>query len=157
ALGECDTWAIDPPSTLLDMATCYDPSRRRAPVHARPLVRPITLPRRYPRHITITALLLVVATVSVVATRTQDLLNVTPEQAVNAALSSWLTVPGVSSQPGHTTWLIDGQGIYDSCTPAAPACLAHLDTLAQGGFQLVINYSQFTPGVTMAQELAYAA
>lgn len=55
-----------------------------------------------------------------------------------------------------TAFPVDGQGVYDSCDPRAPACVADLDTLAHARFQLVLNYSQFAADATLADEIAYA-
>jgi hypothetical protein len=116
----------------------------------------IAPPRRYRHFIAINTLVVLVAVITVAATCARVPLSDIHAQGVNASHFPWLTGSGVSDQPSHAALPTDGQGIYDSCNPAAAACLAHLDTLAQGGFQLVINYSQFAQGVTIAQELAYA-
>jgi hypothetical protein len=121
-------------------------------VNARPLRLRIDPPRASSRYATITALVTLIAVVGMVTTRAQVL----SAAGSQSSQSWWLTQSGASPQTSHLTLPSDGQGIYESCNPADANCLAHLDTLAQGGFQLVINYSQFTQGDTIAQELAYA-
>ncbi len=40
---------------------------------------------------------------------------------------------------------LDGQGVYESCSPAkGQVCWDRLKTIAQGGFQLVLNYSSIS-------------
>ncbi len=46
------------------------------------------------------------------------------------------------------------QGLYDSCVPDAADCMNHLNTLAEKGFTLILNYGQLY-GMT-ASQIAYA-
>jgi hypothetical protein len=63
------------------------------------------------------------------------------------------STPHVSPSP-HSS--LPPQGVYESCAPSEGAsCLEHLQQIAQGGFQLILNYNQLYG--SEAQQLAYAA
>jgi hypothetical protein len=132
------------PSAPIDKTSGHDPSRRRAPVHARPLQRSVALPRRRPLAAVATVITLIIA-FSMVTMRDQIPLRA-------AQLAQFRAF----AQGGQAPLPTDGQGIYDSCSPAVAGCVAHLDILAHAGFQLVINYSQFAADATIADEVAYA-
>lgn len=95
-------------------------------------------------HVALTALVLLAGTVFAIAS------GLPAHAAASTSTSATLT------SAATTTFPTDGQGLYESCNPADPACLADLDTMAQGRFQLVLNYSQFTAGATLQDEIAYA-
>ncbi|HEX9068299.1 MAG TPA: hypothetical protein VF807_05985, partial [Ktedonobacterales bacterium] len=77
-----------------------------------------------------------------------------------AVLMGMIAVPGKGASAaslaphGAPT---DGTGTYESCDPHVIECVLHLDTLAQAGFKVVINYSQFTWDATITDQQAYAA
>jgi len=144
------------PSTPTGETRGYDPSRRRPPVHARPLMRRVATSHRQLIN-AVTALITLIVAVGTVATGAQVPLRAMGAQLARTTYALWSSQSSASAQRSQGAFPTDGQGTYDSCSPAEAACLAHLDTLAQGGFQLVINYSQFAQGVTIAHELAYAA
>src|SRR5262245_16017865 len=105
------------PSAPLDETSGYDPGRRRPPVHARPLQRSVPLPRRRPLAAVATVITLVTA-LSMVTMRDQIPLRAAQLAQFRAfAQGSQVLLP------------TDGQGIYDSCSPAVATCVAHLDTL----------------------------
>ncbi len=63
------------------------------------------------------------------------------------------STPRVSPTPRSS---LPPQGVYESCAPSEGAsCLERLQQIAQGGFQLVLNYNQLYG--SEAQQRAYAA
>lgn len=50
----------------------------------------------------------------------------------------------------------DGFGVYDNCAVWASWCFTNLDTFAQGGFKLVLNYGAFNGSTTLKNLTDYA-
>lgn len=47
------------------------------------------------------------------------------------------------------------QGLYDSCNVGSGSCLAHLDKMGDGGFNLVLDYNSGSSGNSAAEMRAY--
>ncbi len=80
--------------------------------------------------------------------------------ALFVIITLWQQYPNILNKGQHiharpNAMLPDGQGMYESCSPAkGSVCLNRLQQMANAGFTVVVNYDQLYG--TQQQELAYA-
>jgi hypothetical protein len=80
--------------------------------------------------------------------------SITPTVSLPTPIESTATaIAPVTAAPLESISL-PPQGLYDSCVPYEADCVNHLNTLAEKGFTLILNYGQLYG--TTASQIAYA-